>query len=189
MQRIPTIVQKITDLVKQEDKNTVIDIDLMLDYTRVLYADLLEWRSKLAFTESFAIATTPVTTPVDTPDQRPYVTDEPVKQAEQQIETSAPVSQPYIPPVSNATDQYISAPQRDIKQSIGINDKYQFISELFGNNKEAYEEAIEQINTCITLQQALMWLDEHAYKQYYWSEDGEAVQSFYGILTSFFSER
>ena len=54
MQRIATLLQKLTELSTQ-GKPTQIDIDLMLDYTRVIYADLLEERKKLA-TENFVPA-------------------------------------------------------------------------------------------------------------------------------------
>jgi hypothetical protein len=184
MQRIPTIVQKITDLVKQEDKNTVIDIDLMLDYTRVLYADLLEWRGRLSFTESLSTDNTAIPA-AKTPAQKQEVINDPNEAPGMEETVAAP--QPVVPPQILRAEPTPAMPQRDIRQSIGINDKYQFISELFSNNKEAYEDAIQYINTCATFQQALSWLDEHAYKQYYWNEDGEALQSFYSILSSFFA--
>ena len=40
MQRIRTVLQKLTDLSQRNPDRTAIDIDLMLDYTRVIYADL-----------------------------------------------------------------------------------------------------------------------------------------------------
>lgn len=52
MQRIRTLLQKITDLSRIEDKATIIDIDLMMDYTRVLYADLAELRNRIAFNDN-----------------------------------------------------------------------------------------------------------------------------------------
>ena len=45
MQRIRTILQKLTDLAQRNPERSAIDIDLMLDYTRVVYADLLEVRA------------------------------------------------------------------------------------------------------------------------------------------------
>lgn len=44
--RIQNMLGKLLHLLKQKEKS-VIDIDLMLDYTRVVYADLLEERSAL----------------------------------------------------------------------------------------------------------------------------------------------
>lgn len=43
-QRIQQIFQRLQDLFNDRSQKTTIDLDLMLDYTRVLYADLLEMR-------------------------------------------------------------------------------------------------------------------------------------------------
>jgi hypothetical protein len=51
MERIGLLLEKIKELNNAPTK-TVIELDLMLDYTRVMYADLLEWRSKLSFSEA-----------------------------------------------------------------------------------------------------------------------------------------
>jgi hypothetical protein len=44
MERIKSILQRLQERYYDKNDKTTIDIDLMLDYTRVLYADLLEWR-------------------------------------------------------------------------------------------------------------------------------------------------
>ena len=51
MQRISTLIQKLSELAEQEKKLGLIDIDLMLDYTRVMYADLLEVRKNYALND------------------------------------------------------------------------------------------------------------------------------------------
>lgn len=42
------MLERITGIYSAENKKTTIDIDLMLDYTRVLYADLLAWKANLS---------------------------------------------------------------------------------------------------------------------------------------------
>lgn len=44
MERIKNVMQRLQELYYSKHQKTSIDIDLMLDYTRVMYADLLEWR-------------------------------------------------------------------------------------------------------------------------------------------------
>ncbi len=44
MERVKNILQKLQELYYAKHQKSAIDIDLMLDYTRVMYADLLEWR-------------------------------------------------------------------------------------------------------------------------------------------------
>lgn len=45
MERIEDVLQRIQNIIKGNHPKSNIDVDLMLDYTRVLYADLLEWKS------------------------------------------------------------------------------------------------------------------------------------------------
>lgn len=45
-------------------------------------------------------------------------------------------------------------PIADLNTGIGLNDKFSFISELFGNNPAVYEEAITRINRAVNLDEA-----------------------------------
>lgn len=47
MERIEQILHRIQGIYYDDRSKTNIDIDLMLDYTRVLYADLLEWKKNV----------------------------------------------------------------------------------------------------------------------------------------------
>ena len=58
MERIEQILHRIQGIYYDERSKTNIDIDLMLDYTRVLYADLLEWKKnvpKIEIIEKIAV--------------------------------------------------------------------------------------------------------------------------------------
>ena len=46
MERIENVLRRIQEVYYSRHEKTGIDIDLMLDYTRVMYADLLEWRKR-----------------------------------------------------------------------------------------------------------------------------------------------
>lgn len=157
MQRIPTLLQKISELSERKDKAGVIEIDLMLDYTRVLYADLLEWRGRAAFNDTLTPAKPVTVAPV------------------QNVAAPAPQSMPVAEKPA----------QKDIRQMVGINDKYLFISELFGNDKDAYEATLNELNTFETYTQAVNWLTA----KLHWEEAEETVQSFYGLLNNFFSSK
>lgn len=151
MQRTKTLLQKITDLARAEDKISLIEIDLKMDYTRVLYADLIEWRNRMAFNSTI-----------------PQIN---INQEQQPVPTIKP-----------ATTEPIK--KRDgLENMIGINDKYQFISELFGNNKALYEATINTLNTMNTYQDAANWIQV----QYAWSDDNETAQSFSILLERYYS--
>jgi len=196
MQRISTLLQKINDLATKEQEANVIDIDLMLDYTRVLYADLLEWRSRALFNTSLAPETTPVppAPPVPTqvqetvpPPTQPAMADDDLQKEEEEPETvMSPTAMPVTEPLATPP-QHMQA-VADIRKWIGINDKYQFISELFGNDKEAYEATLNDINLSTDYNAAINALDE-VHTQRGWQDEDLAIQSFYGIVSQFFSER
>jgi hypothetical protein len=190
MHRITTLLQKINDLASKDKDAGVIDIDLMMDYTRVLYADLHEWRARVSFNTSLdggtaTAATTAQPVQHTEPEKKDDSTPTPVKtpqESQEPIEKvveESPVKQPVI---------NIPTPSADIRKWIGINDKYQFISEMFGNDKDGYEAIMSQINESDDYNLAVDMLDEvHAERG--WNDDDPTIQSFYGILSKFFSER
>jgi hypothetical protein len=313
MERIHNLLRKIQDVYYQKGDKQVIDIDLMLDYTRVLYADLLEWRKA---TEDTAVAApewpaepvtaahaseeqtvvqdaeptapepTPVTEPIpvvtntvqevippepeqveepeaempvaeetaeaetevavaETPQEVvPHVvdevaeitTEEPVLPAEEEpvaeVQTMPEAEEEALKPVLEHMDEPIqseihlelpvaaeeqeqelepvivaepererkSAPEhnatsgylfqksfKDVRSFIGINDKYQFMNELFSNNKTAYETTLDKINFCSTLDEAEEWITNEARGQYNWSEEDETYQSLLATVKKYFA--
>lgn len=225
MERIATLLEKIKEL--NHPNPTLIEVDLMMDYSRVLYADLFEWRKKVAFNDALNLPTAaapavpqPSTTsqmatlpsvPMTTmqqpePMQKPEQHDEPepvVATDDQltplpenkELETvPPPVVEPltFLPsaedaqPVAYPAKHYSNA---DIRQLIGVNDKYQFISELFGNNTDAYEDVISELNTFDTEEEAIVWIKNSVGNQFGWHNEMESVQSFYRLLGEFFSTR
>ncbi len=162
MQRISTLLQKLTEL--SENKNlTAIDIDLMMDYTRVLYADLIDAKKTAA---------------VSKPEMKPapIVNTETQNTPEEQTTLETP------PP----TTQYSNVPAHDIRTLIGINDKYLFISELFNNDKSAYDAAIKHLNDFSNAGEALEWTENELATKYSWDNENETTQSFYSLLNRCF---
>lgn len=198
MQRIITILQKLNELATAKD-HTVIDIDLMMDYTRVIYADLIEQRNRQQFTDRLS------------PDPQPGVQGEQTPVTEM-IPAAGRHAEIFVPGHSESTasnadaDQHSeherreqqlaselflpasAKPAHDIRSLIGINDKYQFISELFGNNKEGYEEVLDELNLFDNRDDALNFLQLTGItERYHWDEEQYSVQSFHQLLGKFYS--
>ena len=76
----------------------------------------------------------------------------------------------------------VSQPGKDIRSLISINEKYQIMSELFGNDKEAYEEALSHINSADSEEAALKWLRERLWVT---EEQTDAAQNFYDLVKRF----
>ena len=159
MQRIPVLIQKLAELSEKDKELAAIDVDLMLDYTRVLYADLLDLRKTLPSGSNVM----PQPQPVSAPQPEPEVMAEPV-----------------------VTANISEVPAVDIRTAIGINDKYLFISELFRDDRAAYDAAIKQLNTCSNLREALHYTDNELLNKYNWDKESPTVQSFYTLLSNCF---
>ncbi|MCB0699281.1 MAG: hypothetical protein KDC11_05500, partial [Chitinophagaceae bacterium] len=106
MQRIPTLLSKIQELSNKKDI-AEIDIDLMLDYTRVMYADLLELKKQTGGATIPPVKNTPRPVISLTEEDTPSTVAEEAK------------AQPFESAINN----------KDIRTYIGINDKYLYINE------------------------------------------------------------
>jgi len=178
MERINMLLQKISGIVENGSKNTAIDIDLAMDYTRVLYADLIEIRDKLTFNVQPAKEPTlaELTEAMRSEHEKNHVIEQPI------VKEARPASVPVIP----VTQTLKFSPKTDIRSFIGINDKYQFISELFGNDKEGYERMLDDIDNAGNEQIARNVLRSHV-PFVIGNEDNETIALFYNLLNKFFS--
>lgn len=107
MERVKNVMQRLQEVYYGKHQKSAIDIDLMLDYTRVMYADLLEWRRQFGdppTTENAEANKEVVTSEAAKetaaaedaePVQEPV---EPAVEAEQAMETEADVIKPEPPP-------------------------------------------------------------------------------------------
>ncbi|OSZ78556.1 hypothetical protein CAP35_09990 [Chitinophagaceae bacterium IBVUCB1] len=149
MQRVRTLLQKIADLSKADDNATLIDIDLMMDYTRVVYADLVELRSRVAFNNNLPNFN--------------------IKEREKTAEPTNQIEKKSI--------------RATLEKQIGVNDKYLFISELFGNDTQLYENTIQTLNSFDNYTQAENWLKS----KFDWQEEDENAQAFSSLLLRHYS--
>jgi hypothetical protein len=84
-------------------------------------------------------------------------------------------------------DQYIEKPKAQPSKPllIGINDKFRFINELFGQNNSEYNIVMEQINNLNNWQETEIYL--HSLKNVYgWQDNSEVVKFFYSLVKNRF---
>jgi hypothetical protein len=67
-----------------------------------------------------------------------------------------------------------SDPVSDLKKSIGINEKFSFINELFDGDLDSYNRAIDQLNSCDNLEPATLLLRNTFTVQYGWNTQSNA---------------
>ncbi|MBS1779960.1 MAG: hypothetical protein JST70_11585 [Bacteroidetes bacterium] len=191
MQRIQTLLQKLSELSNQKGEPSLIDIDLMMDYTRVIYADLHELRNRIGFNSSLPVSELEATEPdnISLENMEPQLiikdTTSYIQEDEPVQEIAISIPEPIVPaapvqPVSNISEHT----KPSIKNLVGINDTYLFITELFDGDRNAYEHAISKLDHLDHYQQAVDWLREH----YTWEEDSPATETFFSILERFYMD-
>lgn len=75
----------------------------------------------------------------------------------------------------------------DLKSAIGINDKFQFMEELFRGDKTMYERSVKTINECASLQEAEYWIERELKIKLGWDESDPVAQHFYSLVRKRFS--
>lgn len=66
----------------------------------------------------------------------------------------------------------------DLRQHIGINDRFMIIRNLFGGSSEAFNATMAQLNTFTDLDDALLYIQDH----YNWNPDDESVKLIVDLL-------
>ncbi|MBR1798575.1 MAG: hypothetical protein IJ761_01560 [Bacteroidales bacterium] len=69
----------------------------------------------------------------------------------------------------------------DLRTVININDKFSFMSELFGGNIKSYNDFIVRLNAMTSREEALVEV-ERVSRQYHWNADSSVVKTFQKIF-------
>ena len=78
-------------------------------------------------------------------------------------------------------------PLSDLKKSIGINEKFSFVNELFDGDLSNYNNAIDLLNNCTDLNTAIEILSGKLALQYQWSDEGSSFRQLKNLVTRRFS--
>lgn len=82
---------------------------------------------------------------------------------------------------TNLGEKLEQAPVNDLREAIGINDKFQFINELFNGDMDQYNKVLDELNSFSSLQGALTYLSELSV-QYDFQKTGMAFQRLKALL-------
>lgn len=88
----------------------------------------------------------------------------------EQIETLSEIQTPT--PLNRKVQQ---SPILDIRSAIGINDKFRFVNELFGENMQEYSVAIQELNSSSGLDAAMTYV-EKLRNIYNWDMEAEIIK-------------
>jgi hypothetical protein len=80
-----------------------------------------------------------------------------------------------------------SQPVVDLKKSIGINEKFKFVNELFDGHLQDYNESIDFLNNCKTLSDAQNFIEQTLTPKFNWKKESTVYQSLMFLLQRKFS--
>ena len=100
------------------------------------------------------------------------------------------ISQPNITEVKEVRevkDHLVLEPIKDLRSAIGINDKFQFIQELFGGDEKSFEGGIKTINAFKIFPEAQFYIKRELREKNNWDEESNVVKQFDQLIKRRFS--
>lgn len=79
-------------------------------------------------------------------------------------------------------DKFSSMPVGDLKKSIGINERFKFINELFESSTAEYNRFIEKLNACSSADEAFRLMEEEYASRLGWNKEEETYQSLTALI-------
>ncbi len=78
-------------------------------------------------------------------------------------------------------------PIKDLKKAISINDRYQYITNLFSGDEAMYDRSIKTINSFNIISEAEYWIRRELAVKHGWRENDPLVKQFYHLVSRRFS--
>lgn len=75
-----------------------------------------------------------------------------------------------------------SQPVVDLKKSIGINEKFKFVNELFDGHLQDYNENIDFLNNCKSVEEAQNFIEQSLIPKFNWKKDSGVYQSLMSLI-------
>lgn len=75
-----------------------------------------------------------------------------------------------------------SQPVTDLKKSIGINEKFKFVNELFDGHLQDYNESIDFLNNCKNIEEAQNFIDTSLSQKFNWEKDSAVYNSLLTLI-------
>jgi hypothetical protein len=109
------------------------------------------------------------------------VKTEPILVASEKIEIKE------VKEVKEVKDHLVMEPIKDLRSAIGINDKFQFIQELFGGDEKSFEVGIKTINAFKIFPEAQFYIKRELREKNNWDEESNVVKQFDQLIKRRFS--
>jgi hypothetical protein len=89
--------------------------------------------------------------------------------------------------IKEVKDHLVLEPIKDLRSAIGINDKFQFIQELFSGDEKSFEVGIKTINAFKIFPEAQFYIKRELREKNNWDEESNVVKQFDQLIKRRFS--
>ena len=89
--------------------------------------------------------------------------------------------------IKEVKDHLVLEPIKDLRSAIGINDKFQFIQELFAGDEKSFEVGIKTINAFKIFPEAQFYIKRELREKNNWDEESNVVKQFDQLIKRRFS--
>ena len=89
--------------------------------------------------------------------------------------------------IKEVKDHLVMEPIKDLRSAIGINDKFQFIQELFAGDEKSFEVGIKTINAFKIFPEAQFYIKRELREKNNWDEESNVVKQFDQLIKRRFS--
>lgn len=89
--------------------------------------------------------------------------------------------------IKEVKDHLVLEPIKDLRSAIGINDKFQFIQELFVGDEKSFEVGIKTINAFKIFPEAQFYIKRELREKNNWDEESNVVKQFDQLIKRRFS--
>jgi len=114
-----------------------------------------------------------------------YAIAEPII-AKEQVLVSKP-KEVFIEEKKEVAEKIALEPIKDLRGAIGINDKFQFMEELFNKDESLFESSIKTINAYKNFAEAQFWIKQNLRNKFNWDDDAKTVIAFDQLVKRRFS--
>jgi hypothetical protein len=191
--RIEKRLKKITGLVemfKVDGKLSQIEKDLLLDYIRKLYEEILRDDSNADFVlvkkaekevKSVVSESVEALRPQDRSEAKTKVIDSDIAFEDNLKDTIKEEPKPILSDqynelfvfdeVKDVSDRLSLSKISNLNKAIGINEKIFTVKELFGGDNEVYKTTVNALNNMSSMKEAQQYLSENIIPNYGWMDD------------------
>jgi hypothetical protein len=74
------------------------------------------------------------------------------------------------------------SPISDLRKSINVNDKYLFITDLFGNDENTYDRSLRTLNNLTAYGEADYWIRRELQVKYGWKDESHTAKLFFNYI-------